>query len=48
MNSRYTFYTTGFLLTEDIETKHNRKDIKLLAAKETTYNVVNAPSTSQI
>ena len=39
---------TRSLVNQDIESKHDRKDIKLLAAKKTTCTEVNTPSTNNI
>ena len=36
------------LVTQDIETKHDRKDVKLLGTKKSTYVKVNTPSVNQV
>ena len=57
MDSWHPLYTTGSLVTQDIESKtrkkrllkkKEKKKIKLLAAKTTTYIEVNTPSTNHI
>ena len=47
MDSRYALHTT-WSLPKTLKAKHDRKGIKLLVAKKTTYTEVNTPSTSHI
>ena len=47
MDSRYALYTT-WSLPKTLKAKHDKKGIKVLAAKKTTDTEVNTPSTNHI
>ena len=48
MDSGYALYTSGSLVTQDIESLTRQKKIILLAATRTTYIEVNTTSANQI